>query len=170
MIRSEPNYVALAEAWEELDDQLDALQSAKRNIVSSLREEHGKVVADAFKAAMRIRRMDGEKRMQAEAVDAEAFRILGILAKGRAPRATREIIEKFDAETGEIIPHQQPPSSQVVDEPEAGPPPPASGSPIPLILKTAKDWRPNCLNPECCAASGLDHCYRCRKALGEAAA
>lgn len=86
MIRAEPNYVAMSDAWEELDEQIQALQDAKKDIAGRLREEHGKIIADAFKAAMKIRRMDSEKRSKAEEVDAEAFRILGILS---APRATR---------------------------------------------------------------------------------
>lgn len=31
--------------------------------------------------------------------------------------------------------------------------------------KTARDFRPHCLEPEACAASGLSHCYACRKVM-----
>jgi hypothetical protein len=33
--------------------------------------------------------------------------------------------------------------------------------------KTIADYRPNCLNPDACGASGLNHCFRCAKAAGE---
>lgn len=36
--------------------------------------------------------------------------------------------------------------------------------------KTIADYRPNCLNPEACCASGLNHCFRCAKAAGDAEA
>lgn len=32
-------------------------------------------------------------------------------------------------------------------------------------VKTARDYRPHCQNPEACASSGLHHCYTCAKAL-----
>lgn len=35
--------------------------------------------------------------------------------------------------------------------------------------KTARDYRPHCLKPDACGASGLSHCYSCKKA-SEAAA
>lgn len=31
--------------------------------------------------------------------------------------------------------------------------------------KTARDFRPHCLNPDACGASGLDHCYSCKRAM-----
>lgn len=36
--------------------------------------------------------------------------------------------------------------------------------------KTAADYRPNCLKPDACGASGLQHCYSCRKAMAESEA
>lgn len=36
--------------------------------------------------------------------------------------------------------------------------------------KTIADYRPNCLNPEACGSSGLNHCFRCAKAAGDAEA
>jgi len=50
---------------------------------------------------------------------------------------------------------------------------PASGAAlsdddVPAFLRTSKtiaDYRPNCLNPDACGASGLDHCYTCTKAM-----
>lgn len=34
-------------------------------------------------------------------------------------------------------------------------------------VKTARDYRTHCLNPEACAASGLTHCYSCSKAMAD---
>lgn len=31
--------------------------------------------------------------------------------------------------------------------------------------KTARDFRPHCLKPDACGASGLSHCYSCRRAM-----
>ena len=36
------------------------------------------------------------------------------------------------------------------------------------VRKTARDYRPHCLNPDNCGSSDLDHCYQCRKALAAA--
>ena len=36
-----------------------------------------------------------------------------------------------------------------------------------LKTKTAADYRPNCLKPDACGASGLTHCYSCKKAMAE---
>jgi uncharacterized protein (UPF0335 family) len=38
-------------------------------------------------------------------------------------------------------------------------------TPSATIPKTAKDYRPNCLKPDACGASGLQHCYSCRRAM-----
>ena len=101
---ADPDFHALASALEEADEQIEALQGGKKDIYARVRAEHGKKTADALKVVMKFRRMDAEKRAVAEEVDAEALRILSILERTRAPRATRtrEIIEEFDAETGEI--------------------------------------------------------------------
>lgn len=41
-----------------------------------------------------------------------------------------------------------------------------SQSEIPAFLrKTIADYRPNCLHPDMCAASGLRHCNACQKAM-----
>lgn len=34
-------------------------------------------------------------------------------------------------------------------------------------VKTARDYRTHCLNPDACAASGLTHCYSCSKAMAD---
>lgn len=34
--------------------------------------------------------------------------------------------------------------------------------------KTARDFRPHCLKPDACGASGLSHCYSCTKAMQKA--
>jgi len=173
----------------DMEEQIEALQSAKRDFYASIRDQHGKPVANGLKAAMRIHRMDSEKRADAEKVDEEAARILSIIEnQSHAPRATRarEIIEEFpphDPATGEITEQQESEIDHDRNEPVTVDSPPApTGSasdempepfqPPAFLTKprTAADYRPNCLNPDNCAASGLDHCYGCRKAMAEEAA
>lgn len=68
--------------------------------------------------------------------------------------------------------------SQQLSAPEVVIPPSASGATlqsddVPAFLikkKTAADYRPNCLRPDACGASGLQHCYSCRKAMAESEA
>lgn len=38
-------------------------------------------------------------------------------------------------------------------------------SPVPIRQMTASDYRPNCLRPDACGASGLRHCYSCEKSM-----
>ncbi len=38
-------------------------------------------------------------------------------------------------------------------------------SSVPLRQMTASDYRPNCLRPDACGASGLRHCYSCEKSM-----
>lgn len=95
-----------------IDEQIEALQTSKKDFYGVIRDEHGKVTANALKAAIKLRRMDAEKRATAEQIDAETARILTILeGEPRAPRATRvEKIEEFpphDPETGEITQTQE---------------------------------------------------------------
>lgn len=92
----------------DLEEQIEALQASKKDFYAAIRDEHGKPVANGLKAAMRIHRMDSEKRTEADRVDAEAARILSIIesAGDRAPRATRVAspvpLPPHDAETGEL--------------------------------------------------------------------
>jgi hypothetical protein len=83
----------------DLEDQIEALQTSKRDLYKAIRDEHGKSDANSLKLAVKLSRMDGEKLIEAEAVDTEARRMLAIIENGRAPRATRarEIIEQFPA-------------------------------------------------------------------------
>lgn len=84
-----------------LEADIDDLQTAKRDLYTKIRDDHGKPTAASLKQAVKLSRMDGEKRDAAEAIDAEAQRMLAIIEKGsRAPRATRtrEIIEEFGAD------------------------------------------------------------------------
>jgi uncharacterized protein (UPF0335 family) len=75
----------------DLEDQIEALQEGKKDLYASIRDEHGKQTANALKRAVKLARMDSEKRDEADALDTEAFRILGIIeGAARAPRATRE--------------------------------------------------------------------------------
>jgi len=88
-----------------LDQQIDDLQSAKRDAFKRIRDEHGRVLADAVKNALKLSRLTSEQMSQRVEIDAETDRILRIIESGlarRAPRA-REIIEEFDPETGEVL-------------------------------------------------------------------
>lgn len=104
----------LSEQLLDLEAQIERLQDDKKAIYESARDTYGKRYANALKLALKIKRTDEKKLAEADEVDAEAFRILAIINKPRAPRATRtrEIIEEFDAETGEIT-EPQPPVSAV---------------------------------------------------------
>jgi uncharacterized protein (UPF0335 family) len=76
----------------DLEDQIEALQEGKKDLYASIRDEHGKQTANALKRAVKLARMDSEKRDEADALDTEAFRILGIIEGAvRAPRATPAI-------------------------------------------------------------------------------
>lgn len=88
MIQTEPNYREICDAVEELDRQINDLQAAKRDLYAKVRDEHGKKVADQTKLAVRLYLMPADKRADREDVEEGAFRILGILQKPRAPRAT----------------------------------------------------------------------------------
>lgn len=35
----------------------------------------------------------------------------------------------------------------------------------PILRKTVRDYRPRCLKPDACGASGLQHCFSCTKAM-----
>lgn len=87
----------------DLEDARETAQTDIKDAWSHIRGAHGKRFADSLKLAVKRARMDYEKRQAVDEIDAEAERIMGILAS-RAPRATRtrEIIEEFDPETGEI--------------------------------------------------------------------
>lgn len=74
----------------DLEEKIDQLQTGKRNLYKAIRDEHGKGEATSLKLAVKLSRMDDGKRSEAEAIDTEAQRMLAIIAKGRAPRATRE--------------------------------------------------------------------------------
>jgi len=87
----------------DLEDAREEAQTDLKDAWSHIREAHGKRFADSLKLAVKRARQDADKRAAADEVDAEAERIMAILAS-RAPRATRtrEIIEEFDPETGEV--------------------------------------------------------------------
>jgi hypothetical protein len=77
----------------ELDQQIEDLQKAKRDVFKSIREDHGRVLADAVKNALRLSRLTEEQMSTHVEIDAEADRILRIIeaSRGRATRVrTRE--------------------------------------------------------------------------------
>lgn len=89
----------------DLEDQITALQDSKRDLYATIRDEHGKAEANALKQAVKLSRMDSEKRTERDEIDTEAQRMLAIIEKGharRAPRA-REIIEEFRSEPGAFL-------------------------------------------------------------------
>lgn len=89
MIRAEPDYHALAEGYDEIEDRIEEGQADKKNFISHIREQYGRRAANAFKLAMKTRRMGSDKRQEAEEIDAEAARILDILDKPRVARGAR---------------------------------------------------------------------------------
>jgi hypothetical protein len=112
---------SLADTVDAIDDQIADLQASKRDAYQSYREQltdlmgkdEVKVEIEATKVAIKRRRSIREKGEEViEHKDALADEIFNEISASRAPRATRvEIIEEFDADTGEIledeIPHSQ---------------------------------------------------------------
>ena len=105
---SDDTIAAYAAQLLDLEADLEATQGAKKDVYANARETYGKRFADSLKLAIKRHRMDADKRDAADEIDAEAERMLAVI---RAPRAThtrtREIIEEFDAETGEILTSSQ---------------------------------------------------------------
>lgn len=103
---SDETIAAYAAQLLDLEADLEATQGAKKDVYTNARETYGKRFADSLKLAIKRHRMDADKRDAADEVDAEAERMLSIISRPSAPRATRarEIIEEFDPETGEIKP------------------------------------------------------------------
>lgn len=155
-----------------------------------------KAEVDGLKIAMRRRRAIAKKGAeeveQADAVADEIF--LEITSASRATRHARENIEEFPKSKGEINgpeveptassfdeiaetdSNSQPTSSPDANKTGAEPPPSAPVAPIeddfepPAFLARKKPMRPHCLNPECCAGQGYEHCHRCKKAMAESEA
>jgi hypothetical protein len=103
---SDETIAAYAAQLLDLEADLEAMQGAKKDVYANARETYGKRFADSLKLAIKRHRMDADKRDAADEIDVEAERMLAIISKPSAPRATRarEIIEEFDPETGEIKP------------------------------------------------------------------
>jgi hypothetical protein len=103
-----------------LDQQIKDLQDAKRDFIAAIREQHGKPKADGLKTALRLKRMDGDKRLEAEEADEFACRIISLVENGpprtRAPRATRE-----EAAPSPVTPPHDPETGEVEDLPAADP-------------------------------------------------
>lgn len=118
---SEPNYHEIEATVSDLDEQIEVLQAAKRDFWKGIRDEHGKKLTDQIKIAVKLNRMDGEKRLERDEIEEGAFRILSILQKPRAPRATH-------AHTREANEIHERPSLNAEASPEAGPQ--AEASPV----------------------------------------
>src|SRR5690554_3886575 len=100
----------------DLEDEVERAQEDKKKFFENARDAHGRKFVAALKLAIKTARMDPDKRLQVEEIDAEAERILGIMRQGlhvaRGAR-TREDVPEHDAETGEII-EPQPLAAQTV--------------------------------------------------------
>lgn len=173
----------------ELEDQIEALQEAKRDFYAAIREEHGKPVASGLKAALRIHRMDSEKRAAADQIDTEAARILAIIEAGdHAPRATHvENIEKntrsatFGGSGGEpSIPSSEADGAKMEGRANAAPDRAAQAESAnvnskqaatdfepPAFLQKKVVLRPHCLEPDLCRSGTPGHCHHCKLAMNE---
>jgi hypothetical protein len=144
----------------DLEQKIEDLQGAKRDFYAGIREQHGKPTADGLKTAMRLRRMDGEKRAEADEADEIAAHILAVIEKGpsRAPaqRATRE--EPAEPVVDTPAPVAVQPAAPLPVDPAEHFTPPA------FLVGDLGPLRPHCLKPEACAGVGRNHCYTCTKA------
>lgn len=121
----------------DLDSQSDEIQASKKRTYEDARDTYGKKFARSLKRAVALHRMDADKRTEADEIDAEAERFLTIIRKPSAPRATRtrEIIEEFDPETGEIksstAARKDVQAETTVESTRAVAPDPAAGTTLP---------------------------------------
>lgn len=155
-----------------LEQQIKDLQDAKRDFIASIRETHGKPKADGLKTALRLKRMDGEKRLEAEEADEFACHVIALIEKGpsrtRAPRATHT----REAEPQQPAAETPAPAAVQSAAPVSDPvPDPKHYSATldhftpPAFLTTDRGpLRPHCLKPEACAGVGRTHCHTCTKA------
>jgi len=99
MITAAPNYVGLSDELSQLDEQISALQGAKKDIYTKVRENYGKKTADALKLAVKLNSLPSEKRSDRDAVEEDAFRILAIIQAPRVARGARAHgnIEEFSS-------------------------------------------------------------------------
>lgn len=132
---SDDTIAAYAAQLLDLEADIEVTQGAKKDVYTNARETYGKRFADSLKLAIKRHRMDADKRDAADEVDAEAERMLSIISRPSAPRAThaREIIEEFDPETGEI---QEPVAAG--HSPEANTPAQMAGTDRPVAIVAAE--------------------------------
>jgi len=90
------NYKSWAKDLGDLEDQIATIQDMKKHVYVNIRATYGKQVADAMKSAMRLFRMDTDRRAEAEDVDARARAIVEILDKGDHSSTTGEEIISTD--------------------------------------------------------------------------
>jgi len=96
----------------------------------------------------------------------------GEVSRVDAGRTASATSERMDVTAGETATnsHSLPASSLVADKADGVTPPALSAShsddvPRFLTRRSHAEYRPNCQHPDVSAASGLDHCYSCRKAM-----
>lgn len=123
---------SLANEIDEYDQQIADMNTGKKDcfdayraqlVASGMDKANIKTEIEAVKAAIKRRRAAKKDPMAVEEKDALIDEIFEeITTSPRAPRATRENIEKFDPETGENLneTHQRP-SNNDEPSPEAGP-------------------------------------------------
>lgn len=100
----------------DLEAEIEAKQTAKKDVYANLRDTYGKKAAAALKLAIKRHRMDSDKRQAADELDTEAERFLAVIRKPRAPRATHVIAS--------AVPHDA--DGVVLDDEEIGTKAPAS--------------------------------------------
>lgn len=105
---SDDTIAAYAAQLLDLESEIEKKQADKKDVYANARDTYGKLFANSLKLAIKRHRMDSEKLAEAEETDAEAERMAAIIARGLVARGARahahvEIIEEFDAETGEVL-------------------------------------------------------------------
>lgn len=122
------NWKGYAEELDVLEAELEATQTAKKDIYKAVRDLHGRVTADALKTAMRLRRMKAEKRQHHEEVDAVVFDILTAIGDSQPSRRRARPPELRDGAAAARVAHNSkvegaspsPASSPVQHDPETG--------------------------------------------------
>ena len=163
-----------------LKEEQDALAEDIRKVYAEAKAEgYDKTAMGALVSELRRIEKKGADAVSEQSALLDLYRE----AYERASHTHAYAREASDPATGEITEQQESEIDHDRNEPVTVDSPPApTGSasdempepfqPPAFLTKprTAADYRPNCLNPDNCAASGLDHCYACRKVMAEEAA
>lgn len=177
----------LVEAWLDIGEQIAALREVAT--AKGLDWSQVKALLKAQIHDERDERGDGKRvaRIVEKAEFASAYAdMLGLSnmnenifspqSKGETNGPEVEPAASSFDEIAETDSNSQPTSSPDANKTGAEPPPSAPVAPIeddfepPAFLARKKPMRPHCLNPECCAGQGYEHCHRCKKAMAESEA